>query len=67
MDYRDNRMAEYEKMLKDLDMAVPAELEGVWDRASAREKKHRTVMRFVKPAASIAAVFACGMGYPDGL
>ena len=59
MDYRDNRMAEYEKMLKDLDMAVPAELEGVWDRASAREKKHRTVMRFVKPAASIAAVFAC--------
>ena len=59
MDYRDNRMAEYEKMLKDLDMAIPAELEGVWDRASAREKKHRTVMRFVKPAASIAAVFAC--------
>ena len=59
MDYRDNRMAEYEKMLKDLDMAVPAELEGVWDRASAREKKHRTVMRFVKSAGGMAAVFAC--------
>ena len=62
MDYRDRsdiRMSEYENMINELEAAVPAELESVWDRASAREKKHRTVMRFVKPAASIAAVFAC--------
>ena len=62
MDYRDRsdiRMSEYENMINDLEAAVPAELESVWDRASAREKKHRKVMRFVKPAGSIAAVFAC--------
>ena len=62
MDYRDRsdiRMSEYENMINELEAAVPAELESVWDRASAREKKHRTVMRFVKPVASIAAVFAC--------
>ncbi len=62
MDYRDKtdiRMSEYEKMLNDLEAAVPPELESVFDRASARERKHRQVMRFVKPAGSIAAVFAC--------
>ena len=62
MDYRDRtdiRMSEYEKMLNDLEAAVPTELESVFDRASARERKHRRVMRFVKPAGSMAAVFAC--------
>ncbi|MGN0736243.1 MAG: DUF4179 domain-containing protein [Anaerovoracaceae bacterium] len=62
MDYRDRnamRMSEYEKMMNDLEAAVPPELESVFDRASARERKHRRVMRFVKPAGSIAAVFAC--------
>ena len=62
MEYRDRadiRMSEYEKMLNELETAVPPELEGVFDRASARERKHRRVMRFVKSAGSIAAVFAC--------
>ena len=62
MDYRDRndmRMSEYEKMMNDLEAAVPEELAGVFDRASARERKRRSVMRFVKPAGSIAAVFAC--------
>lgn len=62
MEYRDRadiRMSEYEKMMNDLEKAVPPELEGVFDRASARERKHRRVMRFVKSAGSIAAVFAC--------
>ena len=62
MDYRDRtdiRMIEYEKMLNDLEKAVPTELESVFDRASERERKHRIVMRFVKPAGSMAAVFAC--------
>ena len=53
MEYRDRadiRMSEYEKMMNDLEKAVPPELEGVFDRASARERKHRRVMRFVKSA-----------------
>ena len=36
MDYRDRtdiRMSEYEKMLNDLEKAVPTELESVFDRA----------------------------------
>ena len=59
MDYRDDRMKEYQNMLREIEGAVPAELEGVFERAAAREKKHRRAMKVIKLLASMAAVFVC--------